>query len=437
MNQKYTDKKIRNLDTGTKVATGVGAAVGVAKAAVGLGLIAKTTAAGSAIAGPIGTAAGLLAGLTAAGINAINSKKKEERAKDKEKFEEKSTIATEVGAERIAEKEAQLRQKPAPYGMSYDPDDPANINTPLLGEDAATAVTTDNREPISSKNEIPGQVGLSEEQVKNTINPASQNTLNTIISKEKEGAGKPSLSDMYSNLDKQERDFYRRLDAIKIPKTEVKTDSLVNPEVANAMNTASKLDAVGNLINSGVAIAGLINSMNAKPVEKVHTQIAKAPKEPERIDDNTEAIRAMAESQIQGNLGAAEKQMIEMGVNPAMAQSIKTSQGNQASLGINANLAQNKQAIQVANAQMGNQHEQFATQVGMQNAQSINQMGQFNAQNQAMANQYNSQALMQSLGALGKSTSNIGKIKLDKALMYGDLEMNALQQAYFKKMMGV
>ncbi len=436
MNRKYTDKGIRNLDTGRKVATGVGTAVGAAKAAVGLGLIAKTSAAGS-VAGPVGTAVGLIAGLGAAGIGAISGKKKKKRAEDKQKQEQRALTATELGAKRTAEKEAQLRQKPAPYGMSHDPDDPANINTPLLGEDAATAVTTDNIEPISGKYKIPEQVGLSEEQVKNIINPERQNTLNTIISKEKEGAGELSLSDMYSNLEKQERDITRRLDALDIPKTEVKTDSLVNPEVTNAMTTASKLDTAGNLINSGVAIAGLINSMNAKPVEKVHTQIAKAPKEPERIDDNTEAIRAMAESQIQGNLGAAEKQMIEMGVNPAMAQSIKTSQGNDAALGINANLAQNKQAIQAANAQMGNQHEQFATQVGMQNAQAINQANQFNAQNQAMANQYNSQALMQSLAALGKSTSNIGRIKLDKALMYDDLEMNALQQAYFKKMMGV
>lgn len=366
MNQKYTDKGIRNLDTGRKVATGVSTAVGAAKAAVGLGLIAKTTAAGS-VAGPVGTAVGLLAGLTATGISAISNKKKKKRAKDKQEFEERSTIATELGAERTAEKEAQLRQKPAPYGMSHDPDDPKVTDATTTASKLDTADT---------------------------------------------GTGTGA-------------------------KTGADTDSLVNPEVTNAMTTASKLDTAGNLINSGVAIASLINSKNAKPVEKVHTQIAKAPKEPERIDDNTEAIRAMAQSQVQGNLGAAEKQMIEMGVNPAMVQSIKASQGNDASIGINANLAQNKHQIQAMNAQIGNQHEQFATQVGMQNAQAINQANQFNIQNQAQANQYNSQALMQSLAALGKSTSNIGKIKLDKALMYDDLEMNALQQAYYKKMMGV
>lgn len=208
------------------------------------------------------------------------------------------------------------------------------------------------------------------------------------------------------------------------------TTGVTTEQIQKGAQTSSTINAAGNLVNAGVSAIGLLSALNAKPVDPIQPHVAKAPKAPELVDDNTEAVRIAAQSKVQGNLGSAEKTMMEMGVNPAMVQSIKASQGNQADTEINANLAANKTQIQAANAQTVNQNNQLESQVSMNNAQAINQTNLVNSQRQAQANQFASQSMMQNLGALTTSMQNIGKGKLDSLLFQYDLDAKA---KYLKK----
>ena len=208
------------------------------------------------------------------------------------------------------------------------------------------------------------------------------------------------------------------------------TAGVTTEQIQKGAQTSSTINAAGNIINAGVSAIGLLSALNAKPVDPIQPHVAKAPKAPELVDDNTEAVRIAAQSKVQGNLGAAEKTMTEMGVNPAMVQSIKASQGNQADTEINANLATNKTQIQTANAQTMNQANQLESQVSMNNAQTINQTNLVNSQRQAQANQFASQSMMQNLGALTGSLQNLGKGKLDSLLFQYDLDAKA---KYLKK----
>ena len=219
-------------------------------------------------------------------------------------------------------------------------------------------------------------------------------------------------------------------DPAKTDTTKTDTSGVTTEQIQKGAQTSSTINAAGNFVNAGVSAIGLLSALNAKPVDPIQPHVVNAPKAPELVDDNTEAVRIAAQSKVQGNLGAAEKAMTEMGVNPAMVQSIKASQGNQADTEINANLAANKTQIQTANAQTMNQANQLESQVSMNYAQTINQTNLVNSQRQAQANQFASQSMMQNLGALTGSLQNLGKGKLDNLLFAYDLDAKT---QYLKK----
>lgn len=390
--------RTNNYRRGQNVATGTSAALGVGKAAVGLGLIGKTTATGTALGGPVGAAAGLLAGVGATVFSALHGKSKRKDMEAQKNKEESAATATAIGNKKIAD----AMRDGARGGYSGD-------------DVAGDSISLDSSNPIEP------------------ANPATPESTQANIAIDESA----DLAEIDSIVKGQEQSVLKSLNQSNA-NIEAGSKALDNAtqdnSIASAMKWNANLNTASNLIGAATATAGIINSINSKPLEPLKAQVTKAPKEPSLVDDNTEAVRAMAESKIQGNLGSAEKQMLEMGVNPAMVQSIKTSQGNNASIDVNANLASNKHQIQATNAQIENQHEQFATSISAGNAQSINQVNQFNSQRQAMANGANAQALMQNIAALAGGMNNIGKGKLDKALMAKDLEMNKLQQDYMKSL---
>lgn len=383
-------KRTKNYETARNVSSGVSTAAGLGATATALGLIGKTTAAGTAMGGPIGGAVGLIAGAAAAGFGALAGKGKKKDAEKEQAKAEADAATTAAGAERLLN---QRRMDGARGGMELPVDDPhANEQAELRGD---ASLETEDAVDLASKTAP-------------AATPAATPEVKTKTGADGADAGTGAV-----------------------------TENGLDPGVAgvtDAANFSSKVNTAGNLINTGAAVYGLINAARAKPVEEVQPQITKAPDAPSLVDDNTEAVRAMAESRVNQNLGAAERQMIESGVNPAMVQSIKASQANNASMDIASNLAQNKQQIAATNAQISNQHKQFGTQVSMQNAQAINQANQFNAQNQAAANQANMQSLMQNLAALSGGMQNMGKIRLDKANMVNDLELYNLQKKYYQKL---
>ncbi len=172
------------------------------------------------------------------------------------------------------------------------------------------------------------------------------------------------------------------------------------------LKKVNRYNTIVGLTSAGIGLASIINELNKKP-----STMMKAPQyQTVNLNGNQSAAINYAENLTNQSKNAQLRTMLDIGIDPILANTIVNMSANTQMLGAYANAENTRQQIESQQAQINASIQAQANQAKMQT-------DQFNIQKQMTENQLASKNISQSLMAITGSIAGIGKGNWDNFAM--------------------